>query len=90
MFTLWFVSTINYDALPKDKEIKKGKKKKSLVKNSWLALNNMGTETIQEVYISRYAMYCFSIMLFILFLLIVIMQGAQKLVLYCNPIYGMN
>jgi len=73
VFSLYYVSLINFDNM----DIKSGETKQN-VKDSWLQLNKHGNETVQDIYQTKFLMYCFFVWFSIQFLMTVITAGVRE------------
>jgi len=63
MYSMFYVSLINYDAKDSD-----------LAKKGWLEVNDFGVGSMQDVFKTRYAMYCIFICFSQFYLICIIMQ----------------
>jgi hypothetical protein len=78
-FSLYFVSLLNFDQDYFDEDSK-------LVKASWLEFNKLKTETIQDIFAAKYLTYMTSIWIGVMFICIVLGQGAMATINICDPV----
>jgi len=82
VFSLYFVSLINYDDMDIEDENK-------IVKASWLALNKRGNESVQDIFAAKYLLYVTSLWTATMFIIIVLWSGTMEVIRECNPINQM-